>query len=973
MSQLQLRPASDDYVDLSLTSDSFDGLLRHKWSLVVPIAAALALACLYIRSASPVYEVTARLLVRPYDRMPTRAEPQFLLTQAEVLRSPALLRGALNAPSVQYKGLSHVDPVAHTRKSLSVEPVANTDVLEVRFQTQEPDQGLRLVRALVDNYQASVYEEALRNFNESDEIRQSEHELRLAEAAAEKLSNTLGAKHPELLAAEAAVRHWDKVLRNKKLECEALAADSVRRIEEPRIQSEIVWPRPLMILAVSSALGLVTGLMLLLYVARVQQRIETPEQVRRHLGLPILGNVPHIRAAGWRRKRIYRGHLTIGAPNSMAAESIRAIRARMQSRLRPEGTVIQFASPAAGEGKTTITSNIACSFALLQKKVIVVDADLRRGTQHEMFGVSAERGLTSVLARGTPLGKAVRRSPVAPVDVLPRGPQITNPGEILAQPAFGTVLQALRNEYDVVLVDSPPLLVIADGGLLAWYADEVLLVLEAGKSTLRDASRAVDFLRSVGRYAGGVVMNKLPSRQLHAACADYYYGAPFDGKLIGRAPEIEAAPSANPLLTHVSQVGHPLRETAAARLSQADLPVQTQQQAAAREQVPESEEVQVPEQEHEVQFTPVVPLGIGDDTTRPSPPLVSAREGTKTWMWHLIRCVSWLNLLLVAVLLVAVRLLSEKWWVTTTVLYMPKLVFLVPSLVLLGPALLWNRRAVSLNLLAAALVLGPLMELHVPLRQVLQPAPPRESDVRVLGIKMGSDERAWDGVLEEIRTRKPDIVAIQTADTAAPVPLQASLKDWNFVSHERSWIATKWPVQLLDACRLETLGQPIAIGAEIEAPEGPIRVYNFTADGVSADEPLTFENLRSGTFARDVRILTNRRRMQAREERAFVSDVVSDLPKVIVGRMNLPSSSTLYREYWGDFVNAFDAAGLGYGNTSRCPFYDSWPWDLPWLRTDHVLLSDHWEVLACRVGGQNGIDQGWIAATIRLRQGPLER
>jgi len=197
--------------------------------------------------------------------------------------------------------------------------------------------------------------------------------------------------------------------------------------------------------------------------------------------------------------------------------------------------VIQIASPRDGEGKTTVTANLAFSFAQLGKKVLVIDTDLREGTLHRVFAVRNDEGLTCRLQDGKPWEAAIQRSPLAAVDVLARGREVINPAELLAQQRFAELLAAARTKYDLVLLDSAALLRVTEPSVLASKADEVLLSTMIGRSSLTEVRQACELLDSLGaRTLGIVVSQAAASGHCPAANARFPGNAPAGNGSAGK-------------------------------------------------------------------------------------------------------------------------------------------------------------------------------------------------------------------------------------------------------------------------------------------------------------------------------------------------------------------------------------------------------------------------------------------------------
>jgi capsular exopolysaccharide synthesis family protein len=208
---------------------------------------------------------------------------------------------------------------------------------------------------------------------------------------------------------------------------------------------------------------------------------------------------------------------------SKEAEAVRAIRTALYFSTKGEGhKVIQVTSPTMGDGKSTLTANLAVSIAQSGKRVVVIDADFRRPRQHQLFGLSPAVGLASVISDGVELADAVHATIVPGLDVLPCGPVPPNPAELLTLARFEELLGHIRERYDYVLIDTPPLLAVTDPCVVAPRVDGVLLTLRLGKHVRPLAERARDLLGTLGVRIFGVVVNALDVRSQGGYGYDHY-------------------------------------------------------------------------------------------------------------------------------------------------------------------------------------------------------------------------------------------------------------------------------------------------------------------------------------------------------------------------------------------------------------------------------------------------------------------
>jgi capsular exopolysaccharide synthesis family protein len=179
-------------------------------------------------------------------------------------------------------------------------------------------------------------------------------------------------------------------------------------------------------------------------------------------------------------------------------------------------------SPAPGDGKTTLISNLAIAVAQGDRRTLLIDADCRRPMQHKIFKLSDKTGLSSVLGGQAKFADAVQKTAIANLDVLPCGPLPSNPAEMLDSQAFLDLLAQVSKLYDQVLIDSPPVMPVTDARILAAGCDATLLVLRAEKSTRRLSEHARNALQSVGAGLLGVVVNDVPRGK--DGYGYYYYG-----------------------------------------------------------------------------------------------------------------------------------------------------------------------------------------------------------------------------------------------------------------------------------------------------------------------------------------------------------------------------------------------------------------------------------------------------------------
>ena len=212
------------------------------------------------------------------------------------------------------------------------------------------------------------------------------------------------------------------------------------------------------------------------------------------------------------------------------AESYRALRTSLLlSNLGAPPKVIMVTSALPQEGKTTTSINTAVVLAQKGVRVLLIDADLRRPSIHKTLGMGPRSGLSNVLTGSATLEQAITRTAILPnLFILPAGTPPPNPAELLASPNMRQVLEKLREQYDHIVLDTPPSLSVTDAVVLSPRADAVVLVIRSGKTTKQALRRSRDILTQVSAKVVGVLLNAVD-----LTSPDYYYYYEYQGKYAG--------------------------------------------------------------------------------------------------------------------------------------------------------------------------------------------------------------------------------------------------------------------------------------------------------------------------------------------------------------------------------------------------------------------------------------------------------
>lgn len=305
---------------------------------------------------------------------------------------------------------------------------------------------------------------------------------------------------------------------------------NVRIIDEAAIPEKPIKPRKSLIVLLSLLLGLFAGIVAVFLQRSLRRGVVDSRQLETELGLTVYASVPY----SSKNRRLLRDTTRTGdarmpvlareAPQDMAVESLRSLATAMHFALLEKGSnIVAVTSSAPESGKTFLCANLAHLLGESGQRVLLIDGDLRRGNLHRLTGGERQPGLSEVLTRRATLDGAVRPLVAGKVDLLTTGQLPPNSSELLMSKGFSELLQSVRQWYDVVLVDSPPVLAVSDAGVIATHAGAVFLVVRAVRHTLDEVDATIRQLRNYQVQVTGAVFNAYDPKGQSSLYASPYY------------------------------------------------------------------------------------------------------------------------------------------------------------------------------------------------------------------------------------------------------------------------------------------------------------------------------------------------------------------------------------------------------------------------------------------------------------------
>jgi polysaccharide biosynthesis transport protein len=286
-------------------------------------------------------------------------------------------------------------------------------------------------------------------------------------------------------------------------------------------------------LAAGGCLGFLAAISLSFLFELTDKSFRNIDDVSRRTGLPVLGIVPRYdppsRQKQLRDRVVSPTVIAFHQPESYESESFRLVRSGLFLSAGTKGhRVVQVTSPDPADGKSTTAANLATSIAMAGKSCLLIDADCRRPTMHRLMGLPNTVGLTSVLRDECELVDAIQKSNIENLDVLTAGPRVNQPSELLLSPQFRSLLATLREKYDLVLIDTPPVLVVSDPAIVSQHVDGVLVVVRLSRQARPHTERAVKSLRQADAKLSGVIVNQVDrDTESYAYGYGYRYGSGY--------------------------------------------------------------------------------------------------------------------------------------------------------------------------------------------------------------------------------------------------------------------------------------------------------------------------------------------------------------------------------------------------------------------------------------------------------------
>ena len=528
--------------------DYINVLINRRWIIVGTVAVVLAVTLILTFLQAPIYQSQVEILsevssasesvLGSFFTAALFDPDRYIQTQTEIIKTDTMAQAVEDALQLKYEENARLRqegedvyipdqiPTASELGSMvDVQQKERTNIFDIVITNTDRLLARDVAQAYAEEYIASRQLAAIRQISEArrevwNRIQEVEDEI--GQAVEQAKQYTAGNVPTEVLnEAQRAVNLWVS-LYEKYITLRIAESLEQRGLEivQPAKPGAKTSPRPTRNAVLAVFLGLILGVGLAFLVEYLDDTLHTREDFEKYYDTSIIGEIPHVEAENLPQNHI----IYFEMPQHPAVEGYRTLRTNLQFlNLDGKTRTILFTSAGPEEGKSTVMVNLGAALSEMGKKVLLIEADLRKPVLDKYFKVSPGKGISGVLTGNVSLEEAVQPTGYNNLYVMVAGVKPPNPAELVASEAMRSVLDSVRGFADFVLIDSPPVLAASDAMALAPMMDGIIVMASYSKAVRDDARRTTELLRKVDARILGLVINNISAATRYGYYHYYYY------------------------------------------------------------------------------------------------------------------------------------------------------------------------------------------------------------------------------------------------------------------------------------------------------------------------------------------------------------------------------------------------------------------------------------------------------------------
>jgi non-specific protein-tyrosine kinase len=514
-------------------------IARRRWWIVALMMVVAGTAAYASASReTPMYSASATMLVSPGQAYSGAIDYNSLLVTERLAETyPQLITNA-----DMYQRVADALGMEVIPGVISASAIEGSQLVLVTVTDTDPERAALVANTVVSEFQAYTEERAQQRADTArgmldTQIEASDKRLDEIDARLDELDTAANRNDPaaqreiEALTQEQASLSGAKVDLNTNsvtIGAQTVAASpSVEPAGSALVPEEPFSPRPRRSALLGVFVGLLLGVGLVALLEFLDNTVKPEQNLQELTGAPLLATVPALNRIAPGGGQVY----VMSQPNSGAAEAQRLLRTNLEfASASGEIDAVTITSPGPGEGKSTTAANLGVVMAQAGLRTVVIDADLRKPTQARIFGVASETGLTTLLTHPEQSWHDVAKKVALPgLELIPCGPLPPNPSDLLSSSRFESLLASITAETDIVIIDSPPVLVASDALSIAAHTDGVVMVCHSHQTRTDALRHAADSVRQGGIRLIGLVLNRQKGQQGASYYGEYYGAAVTSG------------------------------------------------------------------------------------------------------------------------------------------------------------------------------------------------------------------------------------------------------------------------------------------------------------------------------------------------------------------------------------------------------------------------------------------------------------